>query len=171
MTRDAPRATVVTCKPLGLERVAGLIPMIAPNARIVFVRRDPRDCLLSIYMHLIRAEVHPWSTTLNGLVTNWQCAQHLWTHWKSTLPCPWMELEYESLVEDPEAKIRRLIEFAGLPWDDRCLQFHASTRTVATPSWDQVDKPLHAGAIGRWKHYEKHLGPLLDAFGTSERRT
>ena len=75
-----------------------------------------------------------------------------------------MELEYESLINHPEDETRRLVEFLELPWDDQCLSFYNRSRTVMTPSYEQVDKPIHDGAIGRWQHYREHIQPMIDAF-------
>ena len=60
-----------------------------------------------------------------------------------------------------------MLEFLGLPWDDRCLRFYENERPVHTASVDQVRRPIYTASIGRWKHYEKHLAPLIAALGTS----
>ena len=65
------------------------------------------------------------------------------------------------------ATAHRLIDFLGLPWDDRCLRYWESDRTVMTLSYDHVNKPIYDSSIGRWKNYEKHLGPLKKALGLS----
>jgi hypothetical protein len=70
---------------------------------------------------------------------------------------------YEQMVAEPETESRRLIEFLGLPWDDRCLKFHETKRSVATASIMQVRRPIYETSIGRWRHYERHLVPLKSA--------
>jgi hypothetical protein len=64
-------------------------------------------------------------------------------------------------VQDAETWTRRMLEFAGLPWDARCLEFHKTERVVITASRWQVRQKLHGGATGRWRHYERHLAPLM----------
>jgi hypothetical protein len=87
-------------------------------------------------------------------------------HWRKVLPPGVMlDVQYEDVVADIEPKAREIIAFCGLPWDDRCLQFHESTRPVKTASVSQVRKPLYATSVERWKRYGKRLGPLLDALG------
>jgi hypothetical protein len=71
-----------------------------------------------------------------------------------------LEVPYESLVDDLEHWSRRLLQFADLPWDPRCLQFHQTTRTVTSSSRWQVRQPLSGAARGRWRHYERFIGPL-----------
>ena len=75
---------------------------------------------------------------------------------------PTLEVRYEDLVGDPEAESRRLIAFLGLAWDPACLAFHETERPVLTASLWQVRQPLYGSSVGRWRHYRKHLGPLLE---------
>src|SRR5262249_36120460 len=89
----------------------------------------------------------------------------LMAHWERVLPIPIFQLGYEELTSDQEAVSRRLVEFCGLDWDERCLHFHQTERAVLTSSALQVRQPLYRSSVGRWKRYEKHLGPLLEGLG------
>ena len=80
------------------------------------------------------------------------------------LNLPILEVDYEQMVGDVEGQSRRLIQFVDLPWDGRCLQFHENKRIVATASQSQVRRPIYQNSLARWRHYEKHLGPLKSAF-------
>ena len=82
-------------------------------------------------------------------------------HWKKVLTLPILEVRYEDLVADQRGQTRRMLEFLGLPWDERCLEFHQNQRVVATSSREQVRRPMYGSSVGRWKNYEKHLGELL----------
>jgi hypothetical protein len=79
-----------------------------------------------------------------------------------------MELQYETTVAEPEQTARKLIEFCGLEWDDRCLRFHESKRVVSTPSYDQVRQPIYKKSVARWKRYENFLEPLKRSLGYTE---
>ncbi|MEX2010046.1 MAG: sulfotransferase family protein, partial [Dongiaceae bacterium] len=72
---------------------------------------------------------------------------------------------YEETVADPEAASRRLVAFCGLDWEAGCLAFHATDRPVRTASLQQVRRPVYGGAVGQWRRYERHLGPLVAALG------
>jgi hypothetical protein len=72
-----------------------------------------------------------------------------------------LEIPYEALVGDPEAWTRRLLEFIGLSWDARCLDFHLTERVVITASKWQVRQKIHTGSAGRWRRYRQHIAPLL----------
>ena len=83
-------------------------------------------------------------------------------HWRSVLPADAMlDVAYEDVVDDLEGQARRLIEYLGLPWDERCLSFHKTVRPVATASSVQVRQPLFRSGVARWRQYKKYLNPLL----------
>ena len=72
-----------------------------------------------------------------------------------------LEVSYERVVGDLEGEARRLLEYCGLPWDDRCLDFHNTERTISTHSGVQVRQPIYSSSVARWRRYESQLGPLL----------
>ena len=76
-----------------------------------------------------------------------------------------LEVRYEDLVSGFAVQARRLIEYCGVAWDDRCLAFHQTERPVWTASVVQVREPIHTTAVGRWRNYEPWLTPLLEALG------
>ena len=86
----------------------------------------------------------------------------LMKHRRKTLRIPIHELNYEDMVQDQEQETRKLLAFCGIEWNDACLDFHNTQRTVSTASYEQVRKPMYTKSIGRWRDYEKHLGPLID---------
>ena len=77
---------------------------------------------------------------------------------QSVSPLQFIEMQYETVVVDTETEVRRLIDFVGLPWDARCLNFHASGRSVQTLSRWQVRQPVHTRSVGRWRHYPQWFG-------------
>ena len=137
----------------------GLIALLFPQARVVWCRRDPRDIALSVYSENFSLESQ-FATDLGDIGHYIRVQTELMHHWQSVLPLPILELQYESLVETPEAVARRLIDFVGLPWDPACLQFHRSGRGVQTPSRWQVREPIHRRSSGRWKHYAASLATV-----------
>ena len=158
----APEAARITDKmPHNYERL-GLIALLLPNARVIHCRRDPRDTCVSCYMHQFQDQ-HAYNRDLRALGLYYRQYERLMAHWREVLPRPPLEIQYEALVADLEGHTRRILEHCGLPWDDRCLAFHETRRSVVTPSTWQVRQPLYSGSIGRWRRYERHLGPLLTA--------
>ena len=84
-------------------------------------------------------------------------------HWRNTLSLSVLDVQYEKLVENPEQVSRDLVDFCGLEWSPRCLQYFDEQRDVVTASYDQVRQPIYMGSIGRWKHYSEYLQPLREA--------
>lgn len=139
----------------------GLIAMLFPKAKVVFTHRDPRDMGLSCFLGNFSSRMHPELQSVESIALAVEQNQRLLNHWKSELPLEWMDVDYADMIHDQDRVSRSLIEFAGLPWDDRCLSFYDSGRTVMTLSYDQVNKPIYSSSLGRYKNYESHLGPLL----------
>jgi len=140
----------------------GLIALLFPKAGIVWCRRDPRDICTSIYSENFGlSQTH--ATDLADIGFFYRQHMRVMRHWVEAVGSQIYHCRYEDLIADPEGQSRKLVEAMGLPWDERCLRFHEGDRPVLTPSRWQVRSPIYAGAIGRWKRYEKHLGPLLHA--------
>jgi hypothetical protein len=74
-----------------------------------------------------------------------------------------IEVNYEALTDNLEGESRRLVEFLGLEWEPACMDFHRTERPVSTVSYWQVRQPLYRSSVGRWRNYERHLGPLIAA--------
>ena len=135
----------------------GLIAMLFADARIVWCRRDPRDIALSIFSESF-APSATYATDRDDIAFVIAQQERLMLHWQAVSPLPILAIEYERVVADTDAQIRRLVDFAGLPWDDRCLDFHASGRSVQTLSRWQVRQPMHARSVGRWRNYPAWFG-------------
>jgi len=142
---------------------AGLIRLILPEARIIHCRRDPVDTCLSCYSKLFAAEQSfSYDQTEVGLFH--RDYQKLMAHWRAVLPAThFLEVDYESVVDDVEAQARRMLEFLGLDWDPACVEFHKTKRPVKTASVNQVRRPVYRSSAGRWKQHAGQLGPLLAA--------
>ena len=145
----------------------GLIATLFPGARVIHCRRDPVDVCLSCYFQNF-AHPHLFTLDLRHLGHYYREYERLMAHWVKVLPLPLLDLQYEELTADPEVVSRRLLAFCGLEWDERCLRFHDTQRVVHTSSVLQVRQPMYRSSVGRWKRYEAHLQPLLEAMRESE---
>lgn len=154
-------ARLVDKAPINFSYI-GLIVLLFPNARIIWCRRDPRDICTSIFSENFGL-TQTQSTDLADIGFFYKEHIRLMRHWAGIVGERIYECRYEDLIADFEPRCRSLVEAAGLPWDERCLRFHESDRAVLTPSRWQVRSPIYSGAVARWKRYEKHLGPLLEA--------
>jgi tetratricopeptide (TPR) repeat protein len=139
----------------------GQIAVMFPRARIVLCRRDPRDVCLSCFFQPFIDDAMMWTDDLADCGYRARETVRLMDHWPTALPIPVLEIQYETLAENLESESRRLIEFLGLEWDEACLNFHQTERTVLTASHWQVRQPVYASSVGRWRHYRRHIRPLL----------
>jgi tetratricopeptide (TPR) repeat protein len=138
----------------------GLIHSALPQARVIHMRRDPRDTCLSIYFQHFKTGI-TYANDLGDLAMHYRQYQRLMEHWRQVLPASaLLEVPYEELVADQEGWSRRMVEFIGLPWDAACLDFHRMERSVMTASKWQVRQRISSASVGRWRHYLEFLGPL-----------
>ncbi len=142
----------------------GLIALLFPRARVIHCRRDPLDVCLSIYFQYFR-HGNDYAYDLADIGCFYRGYERIMAHWRAALPLRLYELHYEELVDDQAQQTRKLIAFLDLPWDDRCLAFERNPRPVQTASAWQVRQPIYRSSIGRWRNYDKHLGPLREALG------
>jgi len=143
----------------------GFIRLILPNARIIHTTRHPLDTCLSCYFKLFTNGLL-FSYDLGELGRYYRSYSELMRHWRSVLPeGAMLDVHYEDVVEDLEQQARRLIEYCGLPWDQRCIGFYRHSRPVRTASSVQVRQPLFRGSLDRWLHYESGLAPLIQELG------
>jgi tetratricopeptide (TPR) repeat protein len=167
LERLCPGAPRVVDKTLINSDYLGLIHSVLPNARIIRMLRDPIDTCLSCYFQHFSTAMR-FSMDLNDLADYYQVNQRLMNHWCSVLPAGTiLEVPYEELVVDQEAWTRKILDFLGLEWDKRCLSFHETQRSVNTASAWQVRQKIYTQSAGRWRNYEKFIGPLKGLRGSA----
>lgn len=163
ITRSAGKPIRVVDKMLTNFLYLGLLATILPGAHVIHIRRHPLDTCLSCFSTCFSGGV-PYANDLGTLARYYSAYYALMLHWKATLAHgSILEVEYESLIMDPEAQTRRVFEYCGLEWNSSCLDFYLSRRVVQTASAAQVRKPLYDTSIGRWRHYRDMLKPLIEA--------
>lgn len=159
----APEAERITDKlPANFLHI-GLIHLMLPHAKIIHAMRDPMDSCFSCYSRLFEGNNLDFSYDLGSVGRYYVRYIELMRHWQRVLPRgTLLDLRYEDMVADTEGQARRLLDYLELPWDERCLDFHRNRRVVKTASVAQVRRPIYRSSVARWKHFEAHLGPLLD---------
>jgi tetratricopeptide (TPR) repeat protein len=155
-----PSDRIVDKTPANADFV-GFLHGALPQAKIIHLERNPIDTCLSIFFQHFSASLG-FATDLEDLAHYYLQHRRLLAHWRAVLPPGVMlDVPYESLVNDPEAWTRKILEFIGLGWDPRCLDFHRNPRPVVTASAWQVRQPIYRGAVGRWQNYRPYIKPLL----------
>jgi len=140
---------------------AGHIARAFPRARIVCLRRHPLDSVWSNYKHLfaLNSPYYRYSHDLVDTALYYALFDRMIALWRQVCPDQLLELSYEALIDDQEGQTRRLLAHCGLPWDAACMDFHRHGGAVATPSAQQVRRPLNRASVGRWQAYADHLAP------------
>jgi len=160
LTLHCPTAARITDKEPGNFFRIGLIKTLFPDARIIHCQRNPLDNCISVFFHYFTAFQSSFELTELGQF--YRDYQRLMTHWENLFPGEIFTVRYEELVVDQERVSKRLIDYLGLEWDEKCLDFHNNERNVMTPSNIQVRQPMYKNSINRWKRYEKYLKPLIE---------
>lgn len=143
----------------------GFIHLILPHAKIIDARRHPLACGFSNYKQHF-AQGQSFSYDLADIGSYYADYVRLMRHFDAVLPGRVHRVIHEHLVADPEAEIRRLLDYLELPFEEGCLRFHENERAVRTPSAEQVRRPINREGLDRWRPYEPFLGPLKQALGT-----
>ncbi|MCW6509145.1 tetratricopeptide repeat-containing sulfotransferase family protein [Lichenifustis flavocetrariae] len=166
----APEALRVTNKLPDNFRLAGLIHLALPKARIIHTRRDPIDTCVSCFSTLFFGH-QPFTYDLAELGRYYRAYEALMAHWRAVLPPDTiLDVEYEDVVDDLEGQARRIIAHCGLAWDPGCLNFTEGRHAVSTASATQVRQKIYRSSVGRWRAYEASLQPLLKALGQDDHR-
>ncbi|MBP8080796.1 MAG: sulfotransferase, partial [Arenimonas sp.] len=142
----------------------GLIHLTLPNARIIDARRHPLACCLSAFkQHFAQGQNFTYS--LDDVGRYYRDYVDLMAHFDAVLPDRVHRVIYETMVEDTEAEVRRLLDYCGLPFEEGCLRFFENDRPVRTASSEQVRRPIYRDGVEHWRHYEPWLDPLKAALG------
>ncbi|HUD94415.1 MAG TPA: sulfotransferase [Sphingobium sp.] len=159
-----------TARPLYIDKLPnnwaylGLIALALPNARIIDARRHPLDCCFSNFrQHFAKGQ--PFSYDLDHVGRYYADYVRAMTHYDRVLPGRVYRVIHENLLDAPEAEVRRLLAYVGLPFEEACLEFHRNPRAVRTASSEQVRRPINRDGVGQWRPYQGWLAPLLSALG------
>ena len=159
--KDAP---MFTDKMPNNFRHIGLIHLIMPNAKIIDARRYPLDCCFSMFKQLF-AQGQEFSYGLAEAGSYYRSYVKLMNHWDQVLPNKILRVNNEDVIEDLEGQVKRMLDYLELPFEEECISFYETDRSVRTASSEQVRQPINKKGMGRWKPYAKNLQPLLKSIG------
>ena len=145
-------------------RHIGLIHCMFPNAKIIDARRHPMACCFSGFKQLF-ADGQEFTFSLEDIANYYKGYVDLMNHWDTVLPGKILRVHYEHVVDDLENQVRRILEYCGLPFEEACLNFHKTERSIRTPSSEQVRQPIYKGGLDQWRNFEPYLGVLKDHLG------
>jgi tetratricopeptide (TPR) repeat protein len=145
-------------------RNIGLIHLILPNAKIIDARRHPMACCFSGFKQLF-ATGQEFTYGLDEIGRYYRDYVGLMDHWDTVLPGKILGVQYEDVVADLESQVHRILDHCGLPFEEACLDFHRTERSVRTPSSEQVRQPIYKSGLEQWRNFEPYLDPLKQALG------
>ena len=160
-----PHAQFITDKLPSNFQIVGIIHKIFPKAKIIHCRRNPVDTCLSIFNNYFPEGNHQYAYNLEELGQYYKLYQNLMRHWHDVLPGRVYDIQYEDLVSNQERETRNLLGHCDLSWDEKCMAFYRTRRSVETASAVQVRRPLYGDSVARYQRYEPWIGPLLRALG------
>jgi hypothetical protein len=159
---NPPGQRLLIDKNPSLTTLVPAVIRVLPETKFLVALRDPRDVCLSFFMQPLPLNLSSASyLSLGGTVEEYASLMGIWRAMAPRMRNPWIEVRYEDMVNDLESVSRRVLEFLGVPWDERVLRFneHARQKLVRSPTYSDVTKPVFKGAIGRWRNYQKYLEP------------
>ena len=167
MESQAPKgekpARITDKLPLNFQHI-GLIEQLFPNASIIHCTRHVLDTFISCYLlDFAGINNHAYTYDPNHFAHFYKLYLSYMDHWKQVSSLPILEISYEDTVADQRAMTHRLLEFVDLEWDDQCMNFFETQRSVNTASVEQVRKPIYTSSKARWKNFESHLDPIKEA--------
>lgn len=143
----------------------GMIKLMLPHAKVIHCVRHPLDTCLSVYRRLFWGR-QPYAYNQTELAEHHQLYQELMAYWHSVLPGFIHDVNYETLIENPEQEIAAMLDFCGLEWQDSCINFHKNKSSVVrTASAEQVRQPLYKDSMQGWKRYQDYIQPMIDVLG------
>lgn len=160
LTHHCPTAARITDKQPGNFVRIGLIKTLFPDARIIHCQRNPLDNCISLFFHCFTPLKASFELTELGQY--YRDYQRLMSHWQNLFPGEIFTVRYEELVVDQEKVSKQIIDYLGLEWDEKCIDFHNNERNVMSPSNIQVRQPMYKSSMNKWKNYERHIQPLIN---------
>ena len=145
--------------------LVGFIQIILPNAKIIDARRHPLACGFSCYKQAFAPGALHLAYDQTEIGRYYHDYVEIMAHYDRVLPGRVLRVLYEDLVQNPETEIRRLLSYCDLPFEEQCLRFHETDRSVHTSSSQQVRQPIRKKSVEDWHHYERWLQPMKDALG------
>ena len=145
-------------------RHIGLIHLILPNAKIIDARRNAMACCFSNFKQLFAAG-QEFTYGLEDIGRYYRTYVELMAHWDAVLPGKVLRVEHEDVVDDLEANVRRILDFCGLEFEQQCVEFYKTERSIRTASSEQVRQPIFKEGIDQWRNFEPWLGPLKEVLG------
>ena len=151
------------------EMHLGLIALIFPRSPLIHVLRHPLDVILSTFSHHL-THGYCCALALEAIARHYVLIMDLVEHYRAEMTLRYLPVRYEDVVQDMPGSMRRVLDFIGESFDHSCVDFHRNRRLPRTPSYAQVAEPLYDRSVFRYRHYLKHLEPVISIVAPTMQR-
>ncbi len=148
-------------------RLVGFLDMVHPDAKIVHIRRDPRDNALSMWKSHFSSSVLSYTYDLEWMAQKFNLYTETLSHWHDVFPGRILDIQYEDMVADVETVGKKMAAFCGLDWHPEMTRPDKSTEQVLTLSATQLRRPVHTKSVGKWRKESDLLEPFINALAPS----
>ena len=142
------------------ETHLGLIALLFPASPLIHVIRHPLDVMISALSNHFTHGFY-CATALETAATHYVRVMELVMHYRAEMALRYLPIRYDAMVTNQEGTVRAILDFIGVPFDERCLSFHENRRYARTASYAQVTEPLYERSLYRYRHYRQHLEPII----------
>ena len=146
--------------PINFKNI-GIIKLALPNAKIIHCTRNSKDTCLSIFKNYFTSTQLNFAYNIDEIVKYYNLYKVLMKHWNNNLPGFIHEINYETLIKNPEIQVKNILKFCNLDWDNKCLEFHKNDRFIKTASDIQVRKRIYSSSVKSWEKYKDFTAEVL----------
>lgn len=139
---------------------AGFIARALPQAKLIWVQRNPMDTCFSNLKELFSGNAYGYSYDQTELADHYLRFEALGEHWQDMLGDRLHVVDYEDLVADPVTVSEAALRFCGLEFEPGCVDITRNAAPVSTASSSQVRQPIHSRGVDAWQKYARQLEPL-----------
>ena len=140
----------------------GLIASSFPEAKILHIKRNKSAVCWANYKQWFKSKDLSYSYSIDDIIKYYELYEDLMNFWKKLFSDRIYEVDYESLTNNHENEIKKLIKYLDLDWEDGCLSPEKNKRAVTTASNKQIRNKIFKGSSQKWKNYKPFLNGVLD---------
>jgi tetratricopeptide (TPR) repeat protein len=137
----------------------GFINYIFPESKIIHCKRDIKDNFLSLYKNFF-PEGLEWTYNKDNLINYCKNYLDITNFWKTKYPDKIFDVVYENLVSNPTKVTEELLRFCDLEWDDNCIKFYNTKRSIKTLSVAEARRPIYKSSLSASQNFETYLSDV-----------
>jgi len=144
-------------------RLIGFIKLFFPNSKVIHCYRDAKDNCLSLFKNAFSSSMMNWTNRQEDIAGYYNLYSEIMNFWKSKIPNFIYDVKYESLVENKDSEIKKILEFCNLNLDKKCFNHHDNSKTpIKTVSISQARQPIYNSSVNLNSNYDKYLEKMFN---------